>query len=151
VTLRETVTKQLGALEAITRRLEEDLRPTLQQIALEIRIEPPQRQSGISFDGQLWYGFARLNAALGELEVHQIRAMPPEEREARYRSARLTRRLTGAAEAAALAQLGIAALPRMRVYEMSPESREVKAREGDFSFALAPENMPGFLDRSLQW
>jgi len=66
VTLRETVTKQLGALEAITRRLEEDLRPTLQQIAPEIRIEPPQRQSGISFDGQLWYGFARLNAALGE-------------------------------------------------------------------------------------
>lgn len=150
VTLRETVTKQLGALEAITRRLEEDLRPTLQQIAPQIRIEPPQRQSGISFDGQLWYGFARLNAALGELEVHQIRAMPPEEREARYRSARLTRRLTGAAEATALAQLGIAALPRMRVYEMRPESREVKAREGDFSFALAPENMPGFLDRSLQ-
>ncbi len=150
VTLRETVTKQLGALEAITERLEEDLRPTLQQIAPEIRIEPPQRQSGISFDGQLWYGFARLNAALGELEVHQIRAMPPEEREARYRSARLTRRLTGAAEAAALAQLGIAALPRMRVYEMRPESREVKAREGDFSFALAHENNPGFLDRSLQ-
>jgi len=150
VTLRETMTKQLGALEAITRRLEEDLRPTLQQIAPEIRIEPPQRQTGISFDGQLWYGFARLNAALGELEVHQIRAMPPEEREARYRSARLTRRLTDAAETTALARLGIARLPRMRVYEMRPESREVKAREGDFSFALAPENMPGLLDRALQ-
>ena len=150
VTLRETVTKQLGAIEAITRRLEEDLRTTLQQIAPQIRIEPPQRQSGISFDGQLWYGFSRLNAALGELEVHQIRAMPPEEREARFRSARLTRRLTGESEVTALAQLGIAALPRMRVYEMRLESREVKAREGDFSFALAPENMPGFLDRSLQ-
>lgn len=150
VILRETVTKQLGALEAITRRLEEDLRPTLQQIAPQIRIEPPQRQPGISFDGQLWYGFARLNAALGELEVHQIRVLPPEEREAKYRSARLTRRLTGAAEVAALAQLEIAALPRMRVYEMRLESREVKAREGDFSFALAPENLPGFLDRPLQ-
>ncbi len=150
VTLNETVTKQLNALEAITRRLEEDLRPTLQQIAPPIRIEPPRRQAGISFDGQLWYGFARLNAALGELEVHQIRAMPPEEREARYRSARLTRRLTGDAEATALAQLGIATLPGMRVYEMRPESREVKAREGDFNFALAPENLPGFLDRQLQ-
>ena len=149
-TLQETVSKQLDALEAITRRLEEDLRPTLQQIAPQIRIEPPQRQSGISFDGQLWYGFARLNAALGELEVHQVRAMPPEEREARYLSARLTCRLTGAAETAALTQLGIAQRPRMRVYEMRPESREVKAREGDFSFALAPENMPGFLDRPLQ-
>jgi len=150
VTLRETVTKQLGALEAITKRLEEDLRPTLQQIAPQIHIEPPQRQVGISFDGQLWYGFARLNAALGELEVHQIRAMPPEEREARYRSARLTHRLNGTAEAAALAQLGITQRPRMRVYEMRPESREVKAREGDFTFALTPENMPGFLDRPLQ-
>ena len=149
-TLQETVSKQLDALEAITRRLEEDLRPSLQQIAPRIRIEPPQRQSGISFDGQLWYGFARLNAALGELEVHQIRAMPPEEREARYRSARLTRRLTGANETAALARLEIAQRPRMRVYEMRPESREVKAREGDFGFALAPENMPGLLDRPLQ-
>ena len=148
--LRETVTKQLGALDAITRRLEEDLRPTLKQLAPKIRIEPPQRQAGISFDGQLWYGFAQLNAALGELEVHQIRAMPPEEREARYRSARLTCRLTGAAETAALARLGITPRPRMRVYEMRPESKEVKVREGDFSFALAPENMPGFLDRSLQ-
>lgn len=150
ITLRETVNKQLDALEAVTRRLEEDLRTSLQQIAPPIRIEPPQRQSGISFDGQLWYGFAKLNAALGELEVHQIRAMPPEEREARYRSARLTRRLTGAAETAAVAQLGITALPRLRVYQMRPESREVKAREGDFSFALAPENLPGFLDRRLQ-
>ncbi len=151
VILRETVAKQLAALEAITRRLEEDLRSTLQQIAPPIRIGPPRRQVGISFDGQLWYGFARLNAALGELEVHQIRAMPPEEREARYRSARLTRRLTGAAEAAALTQLGIAAHPRMRVYEMRPESKEVKAREGGISgFSIAPENMPGFLDRSLK-
>ena len=150
VILNETVRKQLNALETITRRLEEDLRPVLQQTAPQIRIEPPQRQRGISFDGQLWYGFARLNAALGALEVHQTRAMHPAEREARYRSARLTRRLTGAAESAALAQMGIIALSRMRVYEMSPESREVKAREGDFSFALAPENMPGFLDRSLQ-
>ena len=149
-TLQETVTKQLGALEAITRRLEEDLRQSLQQIAPEIRIEPPARQAGISFDGQLWYGFARLNAALGELEVHQLRAMPPEEREARYRSARLTRRLTGVAETTAIAQLGLVQRPSMRVYEMRPESQELKAREGDFSFSLAPENMPGFLDRSLQ-
>jgi len=150
VTLRETVIKQLGALESITRKLEEDLRPTLQQIAPEIGIEPPRRQPGISFDGQLWHGFSRLNAALGELEIHQIRAMPPEEREARYRSARLTRRLTGTSERAALAQMGIAQRSRMRIYEMRPESKEVKAREGDFSFALAPENIPGFLDRSLQ-
>lgn len=149
-TLQETVSKQLDALETITRRLEEDLRSSLQQIAPQIRIQPPPRQSGISFDGQLWYGFAKLNAALGELEVHQIRAMPPQEREARFRSARLTRRLTGNEEATALAQLGLQRRPGIRVYEIRPESREAKIREGDFSFSLAPENLPGFLDRPLQ-
>lgn len=147
--LRETVSKQLSALESVTRRLEEEL-TGLQQIAPRIRIEPPQRQSAISFDGQLWYGFARLNAALSELEIHQIRAMPPEEREARYHSARLKRRLTGAEETAAFLKLGIAQEPEVRIYEMRPNSREIKAREGDFGFALAPENMPGFLDKPLQ-
>jgi DNA replication ATP-dependent helicase Dna2 len=149
-TLQETISKQLQALETIARRLEQDLRQSLQQIAPRIRIEPPARQSGISFDGQLWYGFARLNAALGELEVHQIRAMPPEEREARYRSARLSRGLVGAAEAAALVQLGIGPLPGQRIYEMRPTSCELKAREGDFSFSLAPEDEPGILDRAFQ-
>ena len=148
--LRETVNKQLTALETITRRLEEDLRETLQQIAPQIHIGPPTRRPGISMDGQLWYGFARLNAALGQLDVHQIRAMPTEEREARYHSARLTYRLLGEEEKTALSRLGIAQRPRLRVYKMRPESKEVKAREGDFSFALAPENMPGFLDRSLK-
>ena len=50
VTLRETVTKQLGALEAITGG-SKGLRPTLQQIAPEIRIEPPQRQSESALTG----------------------------------------------------------------------------------------------------
>jgi hypothetical protein len=46
-----------------------------------------------------------LNKALEELEVHQARAMPPHERAARFRSARLPSRLTGGAEQAALAHV----------------------------------------------
>jgi len=148
-TLKRTVLRQLDALETVTRRLEEDLRPGLRQKAPRIRIEPPRHESGISIEGQLWYGFARLNAALGQLEVQQIRAMPPAEREARYHSARLTRRLTGDEESRGLARLGLRPQAGMRIYRMRPESREVKAREGDFTFSLSPENVPGFLDKPL--
>lgn len=147
--LQETIGKQLMALKTITSRLEEDLKDELQQTAPQIQIGPPQRAYGISFDGQLWYGFSKLNSALGELEIHQVRAMPPHEREAKFKSARLTRRLIGDAEARALSQFSLPNIPGRRVYEMREGSKEVKLREGDFNFALAPENKPGFLDRSL--
>ncbi|OWK45586.1 DNA helicase [Fimbriiglobus ruber] len=76
--------------------------------------------------------------------------MPPHEREARFHSARLTRRLAGTSATAAAARMGVALQPGWMVYEMSPGSREVKVREGDFDVALAPENRPGFLDEPLQ-
>lgn len=145
----ETVKKKLGALETVVRRLEEDLGGNLANIAPEINVGPPTRPSRMSFDGQLWLQFARLNEALARLEVHQVRAMPPNEREARFRSARLTRRLTGAEEATALARLGLAARVGRRVYAMNNGSREVKLKEGDFNVALAPEDQGGFLDRTF--
>ena len=75
--------------------------------------------------------------------------MPPHERAARFRSARLLSRLTGGAEQSALAQLGLTARQGRRIYELSADSRDVKAKVGDFGFALAPENMGGFLDRKV--
>ena len=75
--------------------------------------------------------------------------MPPHERAARFHSARLTRRLTGQEETDALAQLAVPARPGRRVYELAPDSRDVKAKVNDFSFALAPEAMDGFLDDSI--
>jgi hypothetical protein len=149
-TLVETVERRLDALDAIRDRLEDDLRADLSQIAPQIRIGPPGRVNRLSFDGQLWYAFAKLNDALAQLEVQTIRAMPPHEREARFHSARLTRRLSGPSATAAAARLGVALQPGWMVYEMSPGSREVKVRESDFDVALAPENRPGFLDEPLQ-
>ncbi len=148
-TYMETVRKRLSALETITKRLEADLRDQLHYTAPIIEIGPPQREPRLSVDGQLWYAFARLNAVLAELEVHQIRAMPPHERTARFRSARLTRLLTGTDEQMALTQLGLSARAGRRIYELSPGSGEVKAKVGDFAFALAPQHQPGFLDRKL--
>ena len=145
----ETVRKRLRALETLTKRLEADLRENLSHTAPLIRLGPPVRQTRVSTDGQLWYAFARLNTALEELDVHQVRAMPPHERSARFRSARLPVRLTGAAAQSALGQLGLDPRQGRRVYELNADSRDVKAKVGDFTFALAPENMGGFLDRTV--
>jgi DNA replication ATP-dependent helicase Dna2 len=145
----ETVRKRLSALDTVTKRLEADLGQQLSHTAPLIQIGPPPRQNRVSTDGQLWYAFARLNKALEELAVHQVRAMPPHERAARFRSARLPSRLTGGAEQVTLAQLGLTARQGRRVYELSADSRDVKAKVGDFLFALAPENVGGFLDRRV--
>jgi hypothetical protein len=144
--LASTVSTHLEAVEAIVRRLETDLHAVLGKTAPQINIDAPQRRPRVSFDGQLWYAFSRLDSALNGLEVHQIRAMPPHEREARFHSALLPRRLQGPLQQQALTQLGLSARPGRRVYELGPGSREVKLKEGDFNCALAPEGSPGFLD-----
>ena len=145
----ETVRKRLRALEAVTKRLEADLREDLSHTAPSINLGAPVRQLRISIDGQLWYAFARLNNALEELDIHQVRAMPPHERSARFRSARLPVRLTGAAEQTALDQLGLDPRPGRRVYELNADSRDVKAKVGDFACALTPDGIGGFLDRTV--
>lgn len=145
----ETVKKRLSALETVAQRLEIDLRQQLSQCAPPAEVGPPSRIASASFDGQLWHMYSRLNAALDELDVQIIRAMPAHERAARFRSARLVRRLTGTEEQQCLASLGLTAAPHRYVYEMSADSRDVKFKIGEFQCALAPENNAGFLDETL--
>lgn len=149
-TLRETVSKRLNALESVTRRLSEDLRGVLTSKAPLINVVGPvQPQARLSVDSQLWYAHALLNSALDNLEVQQIWAMPPHEREARFKSAHLTERLRGDAERDELARLGIAARANRRVYRVDAASRELRVRENDFNFALAPRDNQGFLNERL--
>lgn len=145
----ETVQKKLTALETVTKRLEADLRPNLRQSAPIIEIEPPARQTRVSADGQVWHAFSRLDAALNELEIQRVRAMPPHERAARFKSARLERRLDGQAEEAALSAMWLQARQGRRVYKLKEDSRDVKAKVGDFNVALAPEDEAGILDQKL--
>jgi hypothetical protein len=148
--VEETVKKRLRALETVAGRLQDDLRPTLSGGAPRVSvIGPLDPADKLAVDSQLWYAFAKLDAALNELEVHQIWAMPPHEREARFHSAVLTERLTGQAEARALKTLGVTSAPYRRVYRLAAGSRGVKLREGDFTSALAPKDEPGFLDQTL--
>ncbi len=53
----------------------------------------------------------------------------------------------GDEEQQALAHLNLQPASDRSVYELRATSREVKMREDDFHFALAPEGLPGFLDR----
>lgn len=152
-TLQQTTGRRLSALEEVTRKLGEDLRDLLpSQAAPRIRdLGPPARESRLSWDGQLWYAFARLDAALDQLEVQELMAMPPHQREAKFECARLPERLAGTEETSALQTLGLSARSGRHVYRLSRGSREVKLREGDISMALAPEDQPEFLDRNLKY
>jgi DNA replication ATP-dependent helicase Dna2 len=148
--LERTIKIRLRALESVSQRLGEDLGHTLSQSAPPISdIRAPVLSQRMSADARLWFTFAKLNAALERLQVDQIRAMPPHEREARFHSARLSRRLVGQAATQVLAGFGVAPSPFRRVYELAETSREVRAQENDFSFALAPARLSGILDDTL--
>jgi len=150
-TYRETVSKRLGALEAVTRALQDDanLRPFLLHEAPRVDIRSPATLAGVAVDSQLWNAFANLDSAMAALKQEQIRAMSPTEREARFAAAHLLRRLDGAERAAALATLGLPAVSTSWVYEMDPRSTDVKVRETDFNLVLSPRSDARFLDRKL--
>jgi hypothetical protein len=149
-TLEETISRKLFALAAVTQRLADDLEGRLGQTAPEIaEIGPPAVPNGMSDDSRLWYTFTSLNVALSRLENQLIRAMPPHEREARFKSGYLTTRLDATAAAPVLTSLGLAPAPGLYVYQLAATSREIRARAGDFNFALSPRNDGDFLDRRL--
>lgn len=149
--LVEALGVRLRAIWFVVDKLIEDLGDTLKSKAPLIALNrlPLDFRNRVSFDGQLWYAFARLDAALEELEVHQHRARPVHEREARFVAARLPRRLRDIEAAEALAALDLGPAPRRRVYELAEGSCELRARAGDFDWSLAPEDDPHFLDRSI--
>jgi hypothetical protein len=145
------VAKRLGALEAVTRALQDDgnLRPFLLHAAPQIDIRSPATLAGVAVDSQLWYAFANLDAAMDALQQEQIRAMSPTEREARFEAAHLLRRLGDAERDAALVTLGLPPVSTAWVYEMDSRSTEVKVRETDFNLVLSPRTDARFLDRKL--
>ena len=148
--LERIVKVKLDALEQVTRRLSEDLSGQLRQTAPRIaNLGAPSLPILMADDARLWYVYAQFNAALERLEIQHTRSMPAHEREARFRSAMCPRRLSGEEEERALEVLGIEKDPDVWTYELSPLSRETKAREGDFGFALSPAGDDGFLDRQL--
>ncbi len=148
--LQDTIKRKLFALSAVVQRLQDDLAGRLGQTAPRIaEIGPPTLPSQMSNDSRLWFTFTSLNVALSRLEVQLLRAMPPHEREARFSSAHLINRLDDTSAAPVLATLGLTAATGLYVYELALNSCEVRARDGDFNFALSPRNNSEFFDQRL--
>ena len=150
--LERTVRVRVSAVESVAQRLGDDLQGQLNRTAPRITdLRPPRLPNRMADDARLWFVFTRLNVALEELEVQKIHAMPPHEREARFKSARLVARLTAAQAAPVLAQFGLQPAPtstRLRAcWQVDGGSRE---GEGDFSFALTPVTRAGFLGEKLR-
>lgn len=150
--IEETAQAKVLALGMIVRQLETELASVLNRHSAPPVNRKKQPQKKIAPQSRLWLEFARLNSALEHLEVHTIRSMPPQEREARLKSARLLRRLSEREEQQALVFLNktiatpLSSSPGLYVYRMRPGSKEVNLKPGDFQYALAPESRFGFLD-----
>jgi DNA replication ATP-dependent helicase Dna2 len=141
------------ALSLVVQRLENDLEKVLSRQAAPPVVRNPRMVTGLAPQSRLWLEFTKLDAALESLEAHTVRSMPPHEREARLKSARLVRRVSETERQQAIDHLG-SALGRplsnvqdLLVYKMRDASRELNAKPGDFAYALSPEKQHGFLDQ----
>ena len=150
-TVEETTGKKLSALANVVARLERDLKEVLQRSAAPPVVRVPASIRGVPPHSKLLHEYTRLNAAMDDLDSQTTRAMPPHEREAKFKSAHLIRRLEGEEKEAAVGRLSVTAqqpLPapeELVVYRLSPESREFNVRPPAIGYALAPRSQPGFL------
>lgn len=155
--IKRTTRNKLLALGAVTERLRIDLQGSM----MPTRLAAPELSGTVTRPlanlpplSRLLYEYTRLNTALQDLESHTVRAMPPHEREARFKSALLTHRLVGASKAYALEQLSaangqdIVDAPYLMVFRLNNNSRDVNLRPGDIGYALSPATQPGFLNLS---
>ncbi|WP_191680851.1 AAA domain-containing protein [Janibacter melonis] len=150
--LQRTVRSKLFALSAVVDRLSNDLRGHLPRRSPKISdLRGPRDISGTSHLGLLLVVHAKLDAALDDIETSRIRALPVAEREAKFASARLTRRIADHAERTAwLRRVDIGDPgPYRQVFDLDPRSRDVSAKPGQFSWAVSPVGEVGLLDLTL--
>lgn len=138
--LRRVMETKAFALGALTSRLAEDLRPSLRAESPSIReiVVAPRAEGVISRDGLVWLEHSRLQTAAATFENDALRAMTPEQREARFESARVVQRLDGPERADALRALGIQDFPGRLVLRLHSGARDVKMKLGDFGWSLLP-------------
>ena len=155
--IRKATRYKILALKAIVDRLEDDLKAGLlpDRLAAPVLTAPRVRRLvELPPFSTLLYEFTRLNAALQDLESYAVRAMPPHEREAKFKSAYLPVRLEGRERAEALSQLNetvsknLHSISGLWVYRLGDDSRDINVRPGDIGFALSPRNRPDFLVQS---
>ena len=142
--VKRTVRRKLHALIYIAEKLTRMLRDHLTADAPGVRdvFRPTERLGGVAHDAEVLYQHARLMAAADGLEIELLMAMPPHDREARYRSARLEAVLRGRARRSGLEALGLshrASDEDVLLFRLSPRSREARFKAGEFTWSFLPE------------
>ncbi|WP_413354563.1 AAA domain-containing protein [Microbacterium sp. 1P06AB] len=146
--LQQTVNSKLAALSNVTDHLTTLLRGRLPRSAPSIRqLQPPEDLSASSHLGALLYAHTRLEAALTTIEVSLNRALPLDEREAKFLAAHLLERAPVAEAEQWLADAGIPGAPD--VYVLSLDSTEFKGKEGDFTWTMLPAELVHLADTSV--
>ncbi len=155
--LRETSTYKTLALSLVTDQLGRDPNVQLAKSAAPPLSRTYNTLANATPESLLWYGFTRLDAELSRVEAEMIYTLPPEEREARFHSAHLVRRLATSQEINdALQKLssasGITLSPGsgLFIYTVSQFSRDVKMQVGSFTLALSPRNEDLFLNKQVE-
>jgi DNA replication ATP-dependent helicase Dna2 len=149
--IKETSEKKLASLAYVVDQLERDLKEILSRSAAPPLARLPRRLTGMPPHSELLYEYTRLNIALEELDEHTVRAMPPHEREARFKSAHLELRLEGNEKIEAYQYLVASTqqpLPppeELMIFTLSAESREFNVRPPALGYALSPRSRPAFL------
>lgn len=142
--LRRVVRRKLQAIayvaEKLTRLLQDEL--TSQAPGVNDVFQPARRLTGVGDDGQILFQHTRLMAAAQQLEIDLLMAMPPHEREARFRSARVETILQDADRRHGLASLGLAnqvGNDAVLLFRLSVRSREARLKEGEYTWSFLPE------------
>ena len=148
---RRTVRQKLELLDHVVTRLSQDLPDDLRPVAptIDVLTEAP-RMSGVCWDGQIWHEFTSLNSAISRFENEMLMAMPPHEREARFKCIRLEERITGTRRREILSEQNIPNAASIYVFKVRQQSIETKLRPGDF-VSLMPEDRLGFAKKRLTW
>ncbi len=142
--VRKVVKRKLHAVAYVAEKLTGLLADELTAEAPGVNnvFQPTARLIGVGDDGQILFQHTRLMAAAQQLEIDLLMAMPPHEREARFRSARAEAVLTGDARRDALVALGLAGRVGDRavhVFRLSQRSKEARLKEGEYTWSFLPE------------
>jgi hypothetical protein len=142
--MRKVVKRKLHAAAYVAEKLTRMLADDLSARAPDVNavFQPADRLTGVGDDGQIFYQHARLMAAAQRLEVDLLMAMPPHEREARFRSARVEAVLAGTDRLEGLRQLGLESRvsdTAVLLFRLSSRSREARLKEGEYTWSFLPE------------
>ncbi|MDT3329448.1 AAA domain-containing protein [Microbacterium sp. KSW-18] len=147
--LLQTVSTKLRALSEVTGILTDAFRDRNARRAPQLRqLSAPALQGATSPLGVLLVAYAKLDRAVAKLDAAQVRALPTEEKEAKFETAVLTE-ITGQERGVELEGLSLPALPNRRVFRLRPGSVDVKVKPGDFSWAVVPEGLAMDLDTTV--